>query len=199
MAALLLAMPTREASARTSTVTLRSNVARAVFMACGVGATLLLGYLAVTDTVGIVVFAALGPLVFVEGLRARIVVDPASRTISSTRAFRTWHGSFGDIENVRVPPWGPIILTLREGSSASSRGMWPGQVLTSVYADRTGSDGRAARLAGLIGVPLVSVWPQVRPGHAGPKQIGPDFVIWIGVAVCMAALVAIEIAMLAAG
>jgi hypothetical protein len=168
-------------------------------MASGIGSTLLFGYLGLTDAVGFLLFAGLGPLLVIEGLRARIVVDQVARTESSTLVFRAWHGSFSDVENVRVPPWGPIILTLRQDTSASSRGIWPGQVLTSVYADRSGSDGRAARLAELIGVPLVSVWHQVRPGYAGPKEIGPNYAIWVGVAVCMTALVAIVIAALAAG
>lgn len=67
-----------------------------------------------------------------------------------------------DIVNVRVPSWGPVALTLRPGAPKPGGGIWPGQVLTGIYADHRGRDGVASELASVLNVPVVSVWSGVR-------------------------------------
>ena len=148
-----------------SVVRFRSNGERVAFMIVGVAAGAVFGFIAVTDDPLFGLFLLLCPVVFLEGLRAEIVVDLGQGTISSQRAIRRWTGRIEDIENIRVPPWGPIALMLRPGIAKAGGGLWPGQILTGVYADQRGSAGRALQLADVLGLEVTSVWPQVRRGY----------------------------------
>jgi len=175
-------------------------------MIFGVVAAAAFGYIAVTDDPLFALFLLLCPIIVLEGLRAAVIVDIEKGTISSQRAIRCWTGRIEDIENIRVPPWGPIALTLRQGVPKVGGGLWPGQVLTGVYADRRGTEGRAAQLAALLAVEVASVWPMVRPGYqyaeSDPVR-GVRFdafkstsgtLMWLAVAVCLSIIAVIVVA-----
>lgn len=175
-------------------------------MAGGAVAAAMFGFVAVTDDPLFAVFLLLCPVIFLEGLRAEIIVDVDQGTISSQRAIRCWMGRVEDIATIRVPPWGPIALMLRPGVSKSGVGLWPGQILTGVYADRRGSGGRACQLAEALGVEVSSVWPQVRQGYQYSEDdllrgVRVDLfrsksgvLIWIAVATCLSIVAVIVIA-----
>ena len=133
-------------------------------------ASLLFALFAITGDVQFAVFAIVGAFALADALRSEVRVDRARRTVSSRRAICTWSGSFEDIENVRAPPWGPVLLTLHPSRSTRGAGFWRGQVTTGVQAQRTGSNGQACRIADLLGVEVVSVWPQVKPGPGNGQQ-----------------------------
>ena len=151
-------------------------------------------------------FMPLCLIVFLDGARAVIVVDLDQGMVSSQRAIRRWTGRIDDIASVRVPPWGPIALMLRPGVPKGGGGLWPGQILTGVYADRRGGEGRAAQLAAVLGLDVSSVWPQVRPGFASSEdhlirgvrfdlfKSKSGILMWLSVAACLSILAVIVIA-----
>lgn len=175
-------------------------------MASGVVAAAVFAVVAVTRDPLFGLFIPLCPVVFLEGARAAIVVDLEQGTVSSQRAIRRWTGRVEDIASIRVPPWGPIALMLQPGATRAGGGLWPGQILTGVYADRRGSDGRAAQLAAALGLDVSSVWPQVRPGFEYSEddpirgvrldlfKSKEGILMWLGIAACLAALTVVLIA-----
>lgn len=156
--------------ARTGSLVFRPTLLqRALFVAAGVGGVALMAVLAITNSPGWIVFALCAVPVILEGVRANVVVDRANGVVTSTRAFRRSLVAAADVVNVRVPPWGPVALTLRKGASKAGGGAWPGQVLTGLYAAHRGTDPAATRLAEALGVPVVSVWPAVRSNDKGSE------------------------------
>jgi hypothetical protein len=139
-----------------------SLLQRSLFVAAGVGGGALMAVLAFTNSPVWIVFALCAVPVVLEGVRTKVVVDRANGEVVSTRAFRPSAVAVTDVVNVRVPPWGPVALALREGASKAGGGVRRGQVLTGLYAGHRGTDPVAARLADALGVPVVSVWPAVR-------------------------------------
>lgn len=142
---------------------------RTLFVAAGGVGVASMAVLAITNSPVWIVFAFCAVLVSFEGVRAKVVVDRAIGEVASTRAFRRSVVAAADVVNVRVPPWGPVAITLREGASKAGGGVWPGQVLTGLYAAHRGTDSVAARLADALGVPVVSVWPAVRSIEEGSE------------------------------
>jgi len=138
----------------------------------GVGAAVAAGLLllAFSGWVPFALFGILGALALADMLRSEVTIDLDRRIVFSRRAVRTWSGAFEDIANVRVPPWGPVLLTLDPDRRTRGTGPWRGQVATGVYAQRTGSNGQACQIADLLGVEVVSVWPQVKPGPGNGQQ-----------------------------
>lgn len=189
-----------------SVVHFRSNGERVAFMIGGAAAGAVFGFIAVTDDPVFALFLLLCPVVFLEGLRAEVVVDLRRGTISSQRAIRRWTGRIEDIETIRVPPWGPIALMLRPGVAKAGGGLWPGQILTGVYGDRRGSAGRAVQLADVLGLEVASVWPQVRRGYEYSEDdpvrgVSTDLfrsrsgiLIWIAIAASLSIIAVILIA-----
>jgi hypothetical protein len=175
-------------------------------MLSGVLAAAFFGVIAVADDPLFAVFILLCPVLFLEGLRAEVVIDIEHRTISSQRAIRRWTGRIEDIEIIRVPPWGPIALVLRPGVAKAGGGLWPGQILTGVYADRRGSKGRAVQLAEALGLEVASVWPQVRRGYEyleedpvrgvrlGLFKSTSGIIMWIAIATCLSIVAIILVA-----
>lgn len=163
-------------------------------------ALLLCTFFAVTDDVRVAGFAIVAAFALADTLRSEVRVDLDRRMVFSRRAIRTWSGAFDDIDNVRVPPWGPIVLTLNPRRAARGAGLRRGQVITGVQAQRTGSSGQASRLADLLDVEVVSVWPQVKPGPGGAQRslrdlltAGPDStssaVVAVAAVVCVGVIV----------
>lgn len=146
-----------------------SLLQRALFVAAGAGGVVLMAVFAITNSPGWIVGELCAVTVILEGLRTNVVVDRANGEVTSTRAFRRSVVATADVVNVRVPPWGPVALTLREGASKAGGGVWPGQVLTGLYAAHRGTDTVANRLAEALGVPVVSVWPAVRSNGKGSE------------------------------
>jgi len=145
-----------------------SPLHRAFFMISGVGFMIFVLAAAASDSPGWLVFAPCAVVVLLEGVRARVAIDVERREVLSCRAFRGSAFRMSEIENVRVPPWGPVIFTLREGAAKVNGGLWSGQIQTGLYSKhRGGSDTVAGRLAHALDVPVVSVWPVVRSEDSG--------------------------------
>lgn len=142
-------------------VHIRSNGERLVFVIGGFVGGLVLVVSAVRGEPLMGLFAAICPVMVLDGLRAEIVVDQKRGTVSSQRAVRRWNGRIEDIESIWVPHRGPIVLVLRPGDRKVRRGRWLG-IRTGVYADRRGRRGRAVQLADALGVDVVSVSRLVR-------------------------------------
>ena len=189
-----------------SVVRFRSNGERVLFMTSGLVASAVFAVIAVTQELFFGLFIPLCLIVVLDGARAVIVVDVEEGMVSSQRAIRRWTGRIEDIASVRVPPWGPIALMLRPGVPKAGSGLWPGQILTGVYADRRGSEGRAAQLAAVAGLEVSSVWPQVRPGFASSEdhlirgvrfelfKSKSGILMWLSVAACLSILAVIVVA-----
>jgi hypothetical protein len=112
------------------------------------------------------VFTLLVPVIVLEGLRTRVVVDQERRLVRSTRAIRTRTVSFDEVAAVYVPAWGPLSLRLVAPAEPSFAQRWSPRglvVLTGLYGHQQGAGNVARRLARAIGVPLESMWPQIRP------------------------------------
>ena len=137
-------------------------VGRVAMVGTGLGGIVLFLGLGLVNSPAMALFAVPAVVVVLEGIRAHVVVDLDCGTVASSRAIRRTVVPISDIVNVRVPPWGPIALTLRPGAPKPGGGIWPGQVLTGIYADHRGRDGVANDLAAVLGVPVVSVWSGVR-------------------------------------
>lgn len=135
---------------------------RALFVAIGLGGSVLFVGLGLANSPAMAVFAIPAVVVIFEGLRAHVDVDLDRQVVVSSRAFRRTVVPIDDIVNVRMPLWGPVALTLRAGAPKPGGGIWPGQVLTGIYADHRGRDGVASELASVLNVPVVSVWSGVR-------------------------------------
>lgn len=150
-----------------------SALQRALFVAIGLAGTVLFVGLGLANSPAMALFAIPAVVVIFEGLRARVDLDLDHRVVASSRAIRRTVVPIDDIVNVRVPPWGPVALTLRPGAPKPGGGIWPGQVLTGIYADHRGADGVASELASLLNVPVVSVWRGVRSDQ-GPDSERPD-------------------------
>ena len=125
------------------------------------------GNVRVTDSPGWIVFGLCAVAVILEGVRTNVVVDRASGEVASTRAFRRSVVASADVVSVRVPAWGPIALTLREDATRAGGGVWPGQILTGLYATHREGDPVTAQLAKALEVPIVSVWPGARSDGKG--------------------------------
>jgi hypothetical protein len=151
-----------EGSGDGAVVHIRSNGERLVFVIGGVVGGLVLVVSAARGEPLMGLFAAICPVMVLDGLRAEIVVDRKRGTVSSQRAFRRWSGRVEDVESVGVPGRGPIVLVLRPGDRKIGHGRWLGQIRTGVYADRRGRRGRAVQLADALGVDVVSASRFVR-------------------------------------
>jgi hypothetical protein len=143
-------------------VLLPSRFHRSGLIAAGIGYAPFAVWAGVVDVLWWWLSLPLAVLLVLEGVRVRVVVDHDHQQIISTRAVIRSVVPIADVVNVRVPPWGPVILTLRPGlKMLTSRGR-SGQLLTGLIADHRGEKPVAAHLAAAIGVPVVSVWPRVR-------------------------------------
>jgi hypothetical protein len=144
---------------------------RAAWVGFGLGGIVICLGSALIDSPGWLFFVVPAAFVVLEGLHAQVEVDLDRRVVISARAVRQSVVPIGDIVNVRVPPWGPIVLTLRPDAPKPGPGLWPGQVVTGLYTDHRGRDGVARALASELHVPVVSIWPAVR---STLDQDGPD-------------------------
>jgi hypothetical protein len=177
---------------------------RVLTVAAGIGGGVLMTVGAVVESPVFLLFAMCAVSVIVEGIRTDVVVDFTNGQVTSTRAFRRCVVAMADVVNVRVPPWGPLALTLRKGTSKTGGGIWPGQVLTGLYSGHQGSDPIVYRLAAALGVPVVSVWPQIRSDDKGNRvSVSPEAPTKRGrvvptIAICLA-LIAVGFALMAVG
>jgi hypothetical protein len=135
---------------------------RAVWVAIGLGGVAFFLGSAVIDSPGWAVFVVPAVFIVLAGLHAQVEVHLDRRVVISSGAIRRSVVPIDDIVNVRVPPWGPIALTLRPGAPKRGSDLWPGQVVTGIYSDHRGRDGVARALASMLHVPVVSIWPAVR-------------------------------------
>jgi hypothetical protein len=134
-----------------------TTVTRLLFVGGGCALAVLFAWLALTDEVLWLVAFACGCGMAIEGVQARVLVDVGEGRIISSRALRSTMVKMEDVAAVRVPRWGPVVLRLRDGSKTRS-GIWPGQVVTGLYANRLDPDSLAVRLAEIIEVPLEADW-----------------------------------------
>lgn len=124
--------------------------------------------------------------VIVEQVRTRVVIDRVAGVVRTTRILRTRCVAIDDVVAVRVPPWGPVLLTLRDAASWNGVN-WPGQISTGIQVPHRGADTVAHRLADALGVPVESVWPGVRSRAAIPDA-KPSWFVVTAVVILMATL-----------
>ena len=128
------------------------------------------------------IFAALGPLIVVDALRTRVEIDPTHDEIVCVRTFTKTRMRLSAIENVRVPPWGPVCLTVFSGESVKQNldlplgsshafrmrigegGVGRTNIVTGLATNCRGHDNKAHELASALGVPVVSIWPGLSTG-----------------------------------
>jgi hypothetical protein len=134
-----------------------SDRRRALFIAVGTVGLVAGAALVASGSVRWAFLAICGLTVVLEGARARVAVDREQASVTSTRAFRRRVVAIADITGVRVPLWGPLALTLRQGTSKRAR-----VVVTGLYAEHRGGDHIAADLATCLGVPVTSRRPAAR-------------------------------------
>jgi len=136
---------------------------RVLFVGSGVVLFLTTTVLASERSPGWAVFGLCAIPLVLDGIRTRVVVEPERGTVASTRAFRSQVTAMADVLNLRVPPWGPLVITLAPGAAhgRSSRAL-RGQIVTGLYGSRRGRDSVAVVLARALDVPVVSVWPKAR-------------------------------------
>ncbi|HEX7136033.1 MAG TPA: hypothetical protein VF228_25865 [Iamia sp.] len=114
-------------------------------------------------------FVPLGPILVLDGLRTQVVVDRGRGVVTVTRAIRRREHAIGAITGVRVPPWGPIVLTLDPDQvRATTRSASLTYVVTGIYAPRRGEDPTARALAEATGAPLTGAL--VRPVTIGAAK-----------------------------
>ena len=145
----------------------------------------------VQDSALWLVFLVPSVLLFVETIRTRVVVDRADGVVRITRSMRTTTTPISDVLNVRVPPWGPVLLTMRS-SAAGAGANWPGQINTGIQVSHRGFSA-AHQLADCLGVPVESVWRGVR-APAAVDDVRPSWVICSALAFLAAVLVALFVA-----
>jgi hypothetical protein len=124
-----------------------------------VGATCLVG--AMRESPIWLVFVIPCSVLVAEGIRMKVCFLPDSNAVCIVRAIRTTRVEGSDIRNVRVPPWGPVLLTLK-GPQVRRGANWAGQVNTGLRVPHKGTNTIAHQLADLLGVPFVTVWPALR-------------------------------------
>lgn len=136
---------------------------RILYCGIGVAGGALMVFLAASNSVGWLVGAVCAVFVVLEGVRTHVEIDRDRGEVISVRALRRSVVRIEDVSAVRVPPWGPIALMIRDGAVKEGGGIWPNQLLTGLSTARRGGDSTVAgRLAAAIGVPVVSVHPGVR-------------------------------------
>lgn len=138
---------------------------RALLIGAGVGGAVLFGALAIRNSPGWLVFAACAVPLLIDAVRRQVVVDHRTGVVQVSGAFGRKVVPIEDIENVRVPPWGPVLLTLK---GADARGA-ARQISTGFPGQRRGDGGIAHQLATSLHVPVVSVWPAVRSNGKGSE------------------------------
>jgi len=174
-------------------VVIRSTSMRLLAGVLGLSCLVAFGRRAVDGSIAFLPFAIVGAIVLLEAICARIEVDRLSGTVSSTRALRAWTGRTDEIVAVGVFRKGGIALRLRTDDTDLWAGVIRGWVWTGVYpqiSGRPGEQGRAARLAAELGVPLDAPTRHFESGWE-PARITPSWPIKVGVPLCGAALVAI--------
>lgn len=141
----------------------------------------------------VLVFGLLVPVLVLDGLRTKVVIDRDRGALRVTRAVMTTTVPLDAVIGIRVPSRGPVMVTLADPRAWVQVG-WPGQVNTGFQTSTAGPGSFPRRLASALDVPLESQRRQYPPGEEPP----PPRMGWVlgwAAAIVGTAAVAIIVAM----